>query len=47
MASMSDAKRVLEVGTFNENAALNLAANLPEGGEVVTLDLPGNDAVGE
>lgn len=33
------AKRVLEIGTFNGNTALNLALNLPEA-EIVTVDLP-------
>ena len=35
-----DAKKVLEIGTFNGNTTLNIAANLPDDGEVVTMDLP-------
>jgi predicted O-methyltransferase YrrM len=35
-----DAKRALEIGTFDGNTTLNIAANLPEGGGVVTIDLP-------
>ena len=35
-----NAKKVIEVGTFNGNTTLNIAANLPEDGQVVTLDLP-------
>jgi hypothetical protein len=35
-------RRALEIGTFDGNTTLNLAANLPEGGEVVTIDLPGD-----
>ena len=34
------ARRVLEIGTFDGNTALNLAANLPDDGRVVTVDLP-------
>jgi SAM-dependent methyltransferase len=34
------AQRVLEIGTFNGNTTLNIAANLPIGGEVTTIDLP-------
>lgn len=34
------AKRVLEVGTYDGNTALNLAVNLPVGGQVTTIDLP-------
>ena len=33
-------RRVLEIGTFDGNTALNLASNLPEDGQVVTIDLP-------
>jgi hypothetical protein len=33
------AKKVLEIGTYDGNTALNLAANLPDDGEVVTIDL--------
>jgi predicted O-methyltransferase YrrM len=34
------AKRVLEIGTFDGNTTLNIASNLPEGGEITTIDLP-------
>jgi predicted O-methyltransferase YrrM len=34
------ATRVLEIGTFDGNTALNIAANLPAAGTVVTVDLP-------
>jgi predicted O-methyltransferase YrrM len=34
------ARRVLEIGTFDGNTTLNLASNLPPGGEVTTIDLP-------
>jgi predicted O-methyltransferase YrrM len=34
------ARKVLEIGTYDGNSALTLAANLEEGGEVVTVDLP-------
>ena len=34
------AMRVIEVGTFDGNTTLNLAANVDAGGLVVTLDLP-------
>ena len=33
-------KKILEVGTYDGNTALNFALNLPEDGKVVTLDLP-------
>lgn len=33
-------RNVLEVGTFDGNTALNLAANIPDDGSVVTIDLP-------
>lgn len=36
----TDARRVLEIGTFDGNTTLNMAANLPEDGQVVTIDLP-------
>ena len=32
-------KKVLEVGTYDGNTALNMAANLEDGGQVVTIDL--------
>lgn len=34
------ASRVLEVGTYDGNTALNMAANLPADGTLVTIDLP-------
>jgi predicted O-methyltransferase YrrM len=34
------ARRVLAIGTFDGNTALNFAANLPADGLVVTVDLP-------
>jgi len=34
------ARKVLEIGTFDGNTTLALAANLQKGGEVVTVDLP-------
>jgi predicted O-methyltransferase YrrM len=34
------ARRVLEIGTYDGNTALTLAANLDSQGEVVTVDLP-------
>lgn len=33
-------KRILEIGTFDGNTTLNLAANSPPDGSVVTVDLP-------
>lgn len=34
------ASKVLEIGTYDGNTALNLAANLPNDGRVTTIDLP-------
>lgn len=34
------ARKVLEIGTWDGNTALNIATNLPDGAEVVTIDLP-------
>jgi predicted O-methyltransferase YrrM len=34
------ARKVLEIGTFNGNTALNIAANLEDDGVLVTVDLP-------
>jgi predicted O-methyltransferase YrrM len=34
------AKRVIEIGTFDGNTTLNLALNVGEDGEIVTIDLP-------
>ena len=39
------AKSVIEIGTFNGNTTLNLAANVPEDGRVVTIDLPVDEHV--
>jgi caffeoyl-CoA O-methyltransferase len=39
LVHMSGAKRVLEFGTFTGYSALSMAAALPEGGKVVTLEL--------
>lgn len=36
----ANCKAVFEIGTFDGRTTLNFAANLPDGGEVVTLDLP-------
>ncbi len=38
------AKRVVEVGTFDGNTTLNMAANVGDGGKVTTLDLPLEEA---
>lgn len=40
VAKYTNAQRILEVGTFDGFTALNLAANLGNGGQVATLDLP-------
>jgi predicted O-methyltransferase YrrM len=40
IARFTRARRVVEIGTFDGNTALNLAANLGDDGRVVTLDLP-------
>jgi predicted O-methyltransferase YrrM len=40
IARYRDAKRVLEIGTFDGNTALLLAANLGPDARVVTVDLP-------
>lgn len=39
------ALKVLEIGTFDGNTTLNLAMNLPDDGEVVTIDLPVDEKV--
>jgi predicted O-methyltransferase YrrM len=36
------ARNVVEIGTYDGNTALNLAANLPADGRVTTIDLPQN-----
>lgn len=40
IAKFIQARRVLEIGTFDGNTALNLAANSPNDALVVTVDLP-------
>ncbi len=46
LVRVSQAKRVLEVGTFTGYSALNLAAGLPDDGQLITCELdPGNAAV--
>ena len=40
VAKYTQARRILEIGTFDGFTALNLAANLDDEGEVCTLDLP-------
>lgn len=35
-----DARKVLEIGTFDGGTTVNLAANIAEGGAVTTVDLP-------
>jgi len=40
VAKYTQARHVLEIGTFDGFTALNLAANLGDQGEVCTLDLP-------
>jgi SAM-dependent methyltransferase len=40
IAKFSNAKRIVEIGTFNGNTALNLAVNSPDDATVVTIDLP-------
>jgi len=36
------ARRILEIGTYDGNTTLNLAANSPEDAAIVTVDLPPN-----
>jgi predicted O-methyltransferase YrrM len=40
VAKATQARRILEVGTYDGNTALNLAANAPEDATVTTIDLP-------
>lgn len=40
LARMLDARRVLEIGTYDGNTCLNLAANTREDAHIVTIDLP-------
>lgn len=35
-----DPKNVLEFGTFNGRTTINIAANIPDDGEIITVDLP-------
>jgi len=42
IATVTAAKRVLEIGTYEGNTALNLAANTPADALIVTVDLPLN-----
>lgn len=39
LAKARNVRRILEIGTFNGNTALNLAANTPDDTRVVTVDL--------
>lgn len=40
IVKFSKAKKILEVGTFEGNTALNMAANIPEDAAITTVDLP-------
>lgn len=40
MAKFMQSKRILEIGTFDGNTTLNLAANSPSDASVTTIDLP-------
>lgn len=40
MVRFIGAEKVIEVGTYDGNTALNLALNLPASGKLVTIDLP-------
>jgi predicted O-methyltransferase YrrM len=42
IAKFLGARKVLEIGTYDGNTTLNLAANLPGDGCVTTIDLPPN-----
>lgn len=44
IASSRQARRVLEIGTFDGNTTLQLALNTPEDAVVHTIDLPGEGA---
>ena len=46
IAKCIKARRALEIGTYDGNTALVLAANLPANGEVVTVDLPPDFSIG-
>ncbi len=39
LVGLTGAKRVLEIGTFTGYSALAMAERLPEGGEVITIDI--------
>ena len=45
ITSALGARRILEIGTFDGNTALVLAANMKDPGEVVTVDLPPDFAI--
>jgi predicted O-methyltransferase YrrM len=40
IAVATDSRRLVEVGTWDGNTALNLAANIAADGKVITIDLP-------
>ena len=40
IAKYTNANKIIEVGTFNGNTAMNFALNVSASGKVVTLDLP-------
>lgn len=40
IVKFSGAKKIFEIGTFDGGTALNLAANMPQDAQIVTLDLP-------
>ena len=40
IAKFTNAKRILEIGTFDGFTALNIASNLPDDAEICTVDLP-------
>ena len=40
IAKYRNAKKIVEIGTFEGNTALNLAANTPDNALVVTVDMP-------
>lgn len=42
IAKFRDAKKILEIGTFDGTTALNLAANTSPDAQIITVDLPPN-----
>lgn len=40
LVRLIDARTILEIGTFDGNTTLNLAANSPEDARIITVDLP-------